>query len=375
VAIPRFAAAFLPATSAACSPSSTSLPQATTSVPYVSDRSAVIETTAHRVSLPFSELGLHRVGKRKLAFEDTSRGNRQISVTLRYPALWPEGSGSGGFPAATDYDPDESDSPYPLILSSTKLAGLFVPYLVSHGYAWASVDGIDTYREMSEEMIDQPLDILFAFRQLASDPPDALRRLIDTEHAGVMGYSFDGYNALAKSGATIDPEFYLAQCADPKAAKATKLSAFSCAPARDWDGFSGHAGDAITSSEDGLWQPMTDDRIRAVMPMAGEGWWLFGPRGLDTVDRPVLILVATGDGLYPENARIFEHLGTPNKALISFVGPGHMMIYEDDAVAQTAHFAVAFFGHHLKGRQDLAHYYSAEFVAQYDDLAWGAYED
>jgi hypothetical protein len=39
--------------------------------------------------------------------------------------------------------------------------------------------------------------------------------------------------------------------------------------------------------------------------------------------------------------------------------------------ARMAHFTVAFFGHHLQGRQELAQYYSEAFVAGHDDLAWG----
>ena len=123
-----------------------------------------------------------------------------------------------------------------------------------------------------------------------------------------------------------------------------------------------------------MWQPLTDARIRAVLPMAGEGWWLFGPAGLASVDRPTLMLVATEDELYPENARIFEHLGTPDKALISFVGPDHMMVYDSKMVARMAHFAVAFFGYHLQGRKDLARYFSEDFVAEHGDLAWGVVE-
>jgi hypothetical protein len=92
---------------------------------------------------------------------------------------------------------------------------------------------------------------------------------------------------------------------------------------------------------------------------------------LATVDRPTLIIVATKDGLYPENVLIFEHLGTPDKALISFVGRDHMMVYESKMVARMAHFAVAFFGYHLQGREELKWYFSEDFVAQHDDLAWG----
>ena len=230
---------------------------------------------------------------------------------------------------------------------------------------------------MNEEMIDQPLDILFALDQVASNPPEELEGMIDADHAGAIGYSFDGNNALVLGGARIDPEHYLAQCPNPEPtteAILSSTSAFGCGPARAWDDFAAHAGEAITASEDGLWQPMTDERIRAVMPLAAEGWWLFGERGLAAVDRPTLMIVATQDGQYPENALIFEHLGTPDKALISFVGPDHMMVYDPEMVARMAHFAVAFFGYHLQGREDLAWYFSEEFIVQHDDLAWGVYE-
>jgi hypothetical protein len=92
------------------------------------------------------------------------------------------------------------------------------------------------------------------------------------------------------------------------------------------------------------------------------------------VDRPVLILDATQDELYKENALIHEHLGTPDKALISFVGRDHMMIYEPKMVARMAHFVAAFFGTHLQGRSELAEFYSQDFVAQHEDLAWGVIE-
>jgi predicted dienelactone hydrolase len=258
------------------------------------------------------------------------------------------------------------------------MATQLAPYLVSHGFTWASVDRIDTYYRMDKQMYQQPLDILFTLQEVASHPPEGLEGMIDAEHAGAIGYSFDGYNTLAMSGARIDPEYYLAQCeTTPDATTAAILSEFSsfnCGPAKEWDEFTTLAGESITTSDDGLWQPMTDARIRAVMPLAGEGWWLFGERGLASVDRPALIIVATEDKLYPENVLIFEHLGTADKALISFVGKEHMMIYEQDMISRMTHFAVAFFGYHLQGRQDYAEYFSEDFVTQHDDLAWGVYQ-
>jgi len=345
----------------ACNPAPTTIPQAT-------------ETLPDPVPYLPSESGPYYVGTRILSLHDADRDGRYVGVTVWYPAGKP--ADSTGRNPTSNADPDISSAPYPLILSSTKVANIFAPYLVSHGFVWASVNGIDSYPLMNEQMIDQPLDILFTLDQVATNPPEGLEGMIAADQVGVIGYSFDGYNALALSGARIDPEYYLSQCPNPDATTAailTSLSAFDCAPALAWDEFAAHAGEAITASEDGLWQPMTDERIRAVMPMAGEGWWLFGEKGLVAVDRPVLIIVATEDELYPENALIYEHLGTPDKALISFIGLSHMMVYDNSKVPLIAQFAVAFFGYHLQGHADLAWYFSEDFVAQQQDLAWGVY--
>jgi len=317
------------------------------------------------------------VGTRTFSFNDANRDGRYVSITVWYPAVQPADSTSKD--PSFEADPDNSSAPYPLILSDTKNAKLLAPYLVSHGFVWASVDRIDTWGpHMDVGMIDQPLDILFMLDRVASSPPEGLEGMINAEQVGVIGYSFSGYDTLAISGARIDPEYYLAQCPNPDAtteAILTALSAFDCPPSGPWDEFVAHAGDAITTSEDGMWQPMTDERIRAVIPMAGEGWWLFGERGLAAVDRPVLIIVGTQDGMYPENALIYEHLGTPDKALISFIGDAHMvMVMDYDHIARIAHFATAFFGYHLQGREDYAEYFSEDFVAQYDDLFYGVYE-
>lgn len=322
--------------------------------------------------LPLSESGSYFPGKRSYALVDASRDNRPVEIIVWYPALKPEGYAGT---VAREAELDLRGAPYPLIISSAKVGHIFAPHLVSYGFVVVGVDRIEPYRKMNEEMIDQPLDLLFALDQVASNPPEGLEGLIDGEHAGAMGYSFDGYNALAMSGARIDPAYYLAQCPTPDATTQAILgklfSAFDCAPAADWDAFAAHAGAIITTSDDGLWQPMTDARIRAVMPLAGEGWWMFGAQGLAAVDRPVLMIVATQDELYSENALIFKHLGVADKTLISFVGPGHMMVYDQEMVARMGHFAVAFFGYHLQGRQDLAQYFSEDFVTQVADLAWG----
>ena len=344
-------------------------------LPPGSQEVATPEATQALGPLPLSEKGMYFPGRRTVAYVDTDRNGREVKVTVWYPVVRPEGyTGT----VAQDAAPDLSGAPYPLIVSSTKVATILAPYLVSHGFTWASVNGLDTYALMKDEMFSQPLDILFALDQVASNPPQGLEGVIDADHAGAIGYSFDGYNTLALSGARIDPQYYLAQCPKPDATTQeilSSMSSFNCAPATEWQDFLIRAGEAIATSDDDLWQPMTDPRIRAVMPMAAEGWWLFGAKGLAAVDRPVLIIDASEDVLYPENELIFEHLGTPEKVLITFVGPDHMMIYDSKMVARMARFATAFFGYHLQGNEDLKYYFSENGVAQQDGVAWGPYRN
>jgi predicted dienelactone hydrolase len=370
-------AATLPATAPVPPPTATTpQPSAATSTATAPPATAaVVPATPQPAAFPLAEPGLYGVGKRRILYQDATRNDREVRVTVWYPAV-AEGENGAAREPAMDVAPDTSGAPYPLLLSSTVVAEILAPYLVSHGFTWASVDIINTYRKFCDKSINQPLDIRFALDQVASSPPEGLEGVIDADHAGAIGYSFDGFNTLALSGARVDPAYYRAQCPTPDATTAaivSDLSAFDCAPAAAWDDFAALAGKTITTSEDGLWQPMTDERIRAVMPLAAEGWWLFGARGLAAVDRPALMLDATEDELYPENVLIFDHLGTRDKALISFIGSDHMMIFLEKHIARIAHFATAFFGYHLQGRAELADYFSAEFVAQHDDLAWGAY--
>ena len=333
-----------------------------------------VEITQEPGPFPLSEPGPYGVGlRRDFAFEDTSRGGRNVGIRIWYPALKPQDSTQTG--PTVDAVADTTGAPYPLILSSFVIVSSFAPPLASHGFVVVGIDGLESYDQWDENLIDQPLDILFALDQVASNPIEGLVGMIDAQRAGAMGYSFDGYNALALGGARVDPEFYLSECA--KTPRRTHWWGY-CTLSSSWDQFAAHAGDAITTSDDDLWKPMTSERIRAVMPMAPEGAALFGERGLSAVDRPTLIIGATEDAVCDYNQEavyIFEHIDITDKTLISFIGQGHGMFSDAEMRSRMAHFAVAFFGYHLQGREDLGWYFSPDFVAQHDDLAWGVYLD
>ena len=336
------------------------------------------EVTQEPNLFPLPERGPYNTGTHRIELEDPSRADRKLSVDVWYPAVVPEGSEASA--RLTDADPDLSGAPYPLLLMFSDTATLFASNLVSHGFVIASVVAFESYEGWDRWLIDFPLDIVFALDQLASNPPNGLEGIIDTDHAGAMGYSYDGYVSLALSGARADPDRYLTQCAQPpeeEPARPEWLIPYMCDMTAQWDEIVTYAGEAITASEDGMWQPMTDERIRAVMPMAPEGAWWFGERGLAAVDRPTMIIVGTADNANPyelEAVPIFEHMGTPDRVMVSFVGQRHeSMILKPELVSRMQHFAVAFFGYHLQGREDYAAYFSEDFVSQYDDLYWGVY--
>jgi predicted dienelactone hydrolase len=283
-----------------------------------------------------------------------------------------------------DAPPDLSGAPFPVILSSAKSAAIFGPHLVSHGFIVVGIRNIDTYIPWDQNLIDQPLDILYALDQIGDQPLEGLESMINADRAAAMGYSFDGFNSLALSGARIDPDFYMEKCrwaltAEPPFSDFW-LSNY-CSIAEAWDDFEDHAGSQITMSEDGMWQPMTDPRILAVMPMAPDGAWIFGEHGLAAVDRPTMILVGTkdyyeGQSIYDmESAYIYEHLGTPDRFLISFIGRDHYMVFVPTSVDQMKHFATAFFGYYLQGQENYAEYFSEDFISQYDDLYRGVYKE
>jgi predicted dienelactone hydrolase len=328
--------------------------------------------------MPLSQPGPYFVGKRQYTLE--SEGQK-LEITVWYPAIKPEGY---AVTVASKAAPDTSGAPYPLLLSSTMSGNEFSPHMALHGFVAAGVNSQGPSKVWDRWLVEYPRQIVFMLNQIAAGQLEDLEGMIDPEHAGAFGYSFDGYDALTLGGARVDPEFYQGQCAQA-AQREPPLEEwyieYYCAAAENWEAFIDAAGDTARGGPEGLWQPISDPRIRAVMPMAPEGAMLFGERGLAAVDRPMLIIGATEDKGYMscpydlEAVYIYNQVKAPKRALISFVGQGHMMIWDPEPKARMKHFAAAFFGYHLQGREDYAAFFSPDFIAQYSDLVWGPYSE
>jgi predicted dienelactone hydrolase len=303
---------------------------------------------------------------------DPSRDGREVRATLWYPAL--KEPDEEGRLKMRDAAPDTSSAPYPLVLTDPNTGDIILQsHLATHGFVMAIVRFPDRYEDWDYGVVDHPRDIVFALTEIASNPPEELKGAIDSDHAGVVGYSWGGFYSLAVSGVRIDPTAYLEWCAQAPTIQDTLPDGYidyACGLAGKWADFETRAGDLVVTSEDGLWPPITDSRILAVMPMAPDGAWLYGERGLAMSDRPAFIIEGAEDEQAFEAEYIFSHLGTPNRSMVSFVGKSHMMVMEPDVAARMRHFVAAFFGYHLQGNEGYRDYFSEEFVSQFSDLSW-----
>ena len=342
----------------------------------------LLQNTREPASFLLSEPGPYFAGNREVTLIDDSRSGREIKLLIWYPAL--KQTDADGRSIVRDAVPDASNAPYPVIITEESSGKeIFLSHLATYGFVMVVVkDSRETAQGVYTSIIgfQNARDFLFSLDQISANPPDGLENLFDTNRVGVTGYSYGGDISLMISGARIDPEFYLSQCENisslvPEAYQWVYTD-FYCQDARHWDEFVNFMGDEITSSDDGLWQPLTDKRIQAVMPMASTMSWFYGDRGLAVVDRPTLLIWGTKDEVYSTEAEYtFEHLINSDRYLISFIGNSHFLPMTEYGALRLKHFATAFFGYYLQDHEDYAYYFSEEFVSQFDDLAWGVYSD
>jgi len=277
---------FLSSGLSTCSPTTETLPDATQTKPQstptitteptapptteAQETSKVAVKPSEPADFPLSEPGPYFGGNRVYTLIDDSRNGREIELLIWYPAQ--KQVNDDGRPIVRDAEPDLSGAPYPLILTEADSGRhIFLSHLATHGFVLAVVKSpLSGQAEQLEEFlwIEPVRDFLLALDQIASNPPEALNGLIDSDHAGVTGYSYGGDISLAISGARLDPAFYLSQCEQMNQIVPESLqwvyTKWNCLDFRKWDEFIANAGEEITISDDGLWQQITDQRIRAV---------------------------------------------------------------------------------------------------------------
>jgi len=360
----------LPDATATSSPTSKTIPQDTVTPSSTQQVSQVepLDTQGPAI-FPLSEPGPYFAGNQVYTLVDQDRAGREIEILIWYPAI--QQSDADGRAIVRDAAPDLSGAPYPLILTGENSGSyLFKSHLATYGFVMVIVrsPGFSYVAPLNNAVIDAPLDFLFVLDTLTANPPKGLQGVINTDRVGVAGYSSDGFFSLALSGARINPEHYFSQCAqtpslDPPIQPF--LIKYYCNLSQRWDEFSSQVSAEISTITDGMWQPTTDDRILAVMPMAPDSAWLYGEKGLASIKIPSLIIAGTADDLVSykmTSCYVFEHLVNADRFLISFIGKGHMMVENTEVISRINHFAVAFLGYYVQGRTDYAKFFSEDFV-------------
>ena len=358
--------------------------EATMKVNDVDEAATEIDATQVQASLVLSEPGPYFAGNREYSVVDESRNGREINLLIWYPALME--TNSDGKTIVRDAVPNTSDAPFPVILTEESSGRyFFLSHLASHGFMMVVVRSPKTIQGEplgAFPLFDNVQDFLFALEQIGSNPPKGLEGMLDSDHVGVTGYSYGGDIALTIGGARLDPDFYLSQCSQISSIVPEEYQwvyrDYYCFEADNWDDYVTYAGKEITTSEDGLWQPLTDPRIKAIMPMAPTVSWYYGERGLGVVNMPTLLVWGTKDDLSPyllEAPFTYENLGSKEKLLISFIGRTHMLPQLEDAVFQVKHFTTAFFGYYLQGKEEYAEYFSEDFVSQNKAFHWGVFKE
>ncbi|MEL7081174.1 MAG: dienelactone hydrolase [Pseudomonadota bacterium] len=143
---------------------------------------------------------------------DGATGDTSLDAFIRDGVTQVELQGRG----VRDAAPIDASEPFPLIVMSHGYPGNrfllshLAENLASKGYVVASIDHTDsTYRDQNQfasTLVNRPLDQLFVLDEMVrinSDPSSEFAGMIDTENAGLLGYSMGGYGAIITAGGGV----------------------------------------------------------------------------------------------------------------------------------------------------------------------------
>jgi predicted dienelactone hydrolase len=346
-------------------------------------------TIAQDTALPLAKPGPYPVGVQTMTFVDQNRKGRELVTEVWYPAATPPEKQSASAEIATalrDAPSERKGAPYPLILYSHGHGGsrteliYFAYHLTSHGFVVAAMDHPGDTIYPPFDAVDRPLDILFVLDQFAKLTKGDLAGIIDSEHSGVAGYSEGGLTTLEVTGAQRDPIYHADWCA-----KYPTAYPRLCMPRADFEKIEAyHAQLYPATKANEPWPPFTDKRIRAVLPLTGGPGPVFGDHGLTVATVPTLLMAGTADTGAPYKwaaAYVYQHLGSKDRYLLSFIGADHLFGYSATTPQKPfiLHFATAFFGYYLQGQEGYADYLTAKFVDSLNhpsdqSVAWGVVE-
>ena len=276
-----------------------------------------------------------------------------IPITVWYPAQNPDGARESttyqwimkwaGLPeqdypvkgaALRDAPPDASGAPYPLVIFSHGFAvsaatyAYLLEHLASYGFVVIAPEHTETYfenwadslHEVSQSMLQRPRDLVrvLDYAETMTASGGAREGLIDPSQTAVVGHSAGADAAVQMAGGRLDTTAFTTIC-----------------PTLDSSVFPDCAGilaelvrlEGLNAPPEGLWPSEQDQRVKAIIPLAGQGW-SFGETGLNGVTVPMLAMAGSLDSLAPLATGmplVYEGVTSPQKALAVFTAGEHFL--------------------------------------------------
>jgi predicted dienelactone hydrolase len=290
---------------------------------------------------------------------DGATGDTSLDAFLRDGVTQVELQGR----AVRDAAPATGLGPVPLVLMSHGYPGN--RFLMSHlaeniaskGYVVASIDHTDsTYRTLGafqstfpSTLVNRSLDQLFVLDEIARINADAssdLAGLIDTDNAGLIGYSMGGYGALVTAGAGVTETVARNPLYSPQGVLDI------------------HRAGSDTH------EALVDERIKTAVAIGPWGrqndFW--DAEGLEGIDIPMLIIGGSDDQVsqYEEGIRkIWAEMSGTDRALLTFEDGSHNTAAPIPAPAEA--FSAGVEGHYIDDDWDTVFMNN---VAQHFITAW-----
>jgi predicted dienelactone hydrolase len=252
-------------------------------------------------------------------------GEIEYSIQLKLLGFPPEPVTILG-EAHRDAAVNTQDGPYPLVVLSHGFSmnpewyHTLAEHLASHGLVVLGPEHVesDWFVDVVAATVSRPADIRATIDLAESG---VLEGAVDTEHVAVVGHSYGGYTALAMGGAQFDLQSLPARC---EGVEDPFVAAYFCEPFLS-------AGPTLAelmgleTEPSGLWPGLGDDRVDAIVPIAGDAY-LFGELGHASIQIPTMLLGGTADTATPWDwgaGLSFDAISSEDLSLVTLEGAEH----------------------------------------------------